>query len=728
MTSAPALHPAARLHAAPLTLALAFALAGLVAGCGSDAPSAEADAGADIAADTAGSGDAEADAEPFELPPVPEGVTLRFDADAERWEGEAFYDIPFPSDLRRDDDGTIAMRGMPNDVDQFLLGGLLEGAEEMRGFSSLSVAWFRFDADVALPSAVEEGPLAGLVAADAEADVFLVNVDPDSAARGALVPLEAQRFEEDPYLRDGVLGLAAWAGYVLDPDTTYAYVIRRSLGDTEGEPLGVPETLWRLAHGDPALEGTRAHEVYAPLWPTLDTLGLAPDEVAAATVFTTADVVQELHDLTEAMRARYTLSIDGLTLDPESGGARDGFCHLVGTVTVPEHQLGSPPFNDGGSFEWGDDGLPVQQFETTIPVVITIPRAPMPSEGYPLMLYFHGSGGVSAQVVDRGRATEPGDPGEPGYGPAYVVAQRGFASAGSAHPINPERVPGATDFAYLNFNNLSMFRDLFRQGVIEQRLYLDALLALELDPALLEGCEGPTLPDGQDAFLFDPDGVVTLGQSMGAVYVNIVSAIDPRVGAGVPTGAGGYWSYMILSTDLVPGAATLFETVFRVGDGQFSRLHPTLHALQTAWEPAEPFVYMPRLARLPLDGHPRRPIYEPVGLDDRYFSTDVFDAAVLAYGHRQAGETVWERAQAVLSLAGLEGIEDYPVRENMQAADGSAYTSVFVQYEGDGILDSHNIFQQLDEVKHQYGCFLETHVRDGVALVPAPAALGAPCE
>ena len=83
MTSAPALHAAARLHAAPLTLALAFALAGLVAGCEGDAPSAEADAGADIAADTAGSGDAEADAEPFELPPVPEGVTLRFDAAAE---------------------------------------------------------------------------------------------------------------------------------------------------------------------------------------------------------------------------------------------------------------------------------------------------------------------------------------------------------------------------------------------------------------------------------------------------------------------------------------------------------------------------------------------------------------------------------------------------------------------------------------------------------------------
>jgi hypothetical protein len=51
---------------------------------------------------------------------------------------------------------------------------------------------------------------------------------------------------------------------------------------------------------------------------------------------------------------------------------------------------------------------------------------------------------------------------------------------------------------------------------------------------------------------------------------------------------------------------------------------------------------------------------------------------------------------------------------------------VVVQYEGDGIYDPHAIYGQLDAVKHQYGCFLETALA-GQALVPAPAALGSPC-
>jgi len=45
---------------------------------------------------------------------------------------------------------------------------------------------------------------------------------------------------------------------------------------------------------------------------------------------------------------------------------------------------------------------------------------------------------------------------------------------------------------------------------------------------------------------------------------------------------------------------------------------------------------------------------------------------------------------------------------------------------GDGIVDPHYIYRQLDEVKHQYGCFLETYLRDGTPTVVAPGPLTAP--
>ena len=132
---------------------------------------------------------------------------------------------------------------------------------------------------------------------------------------------------------------------------------------------------------------------------------------------------------------------------------------------------------------------------------------------------------------------------------------------------------------------------------------------------------------------------------------------------------------------------------------------------------------MARLARRPLPGFPVRHIYEPVGLGDVYFPTIIFDAAALAYGNRQAGSALWPQLQDALALDGLDGLDSYPVSGNL-----GGQTRVVVQFESDGIADAHYIYRQLDEVKHQYGCFLASYVATGTPSVPAPAALTAPCD
>jgi hypothetical protein len=115
-------------------------------------------------------------------------------------------------------------------------------------------------------------------------------------------------------------------------------------------------------------------------------------------------------------------------------------------------------------------------------------------------------------------------------------------------PVNPERLPGASEQEYLNLKNVPAMRDTFRQGVIEQRLLLDAMLAIKIDPAVLAACTGPELPAGETAFHFAADKVVAQGQSMGGMYTNMVSAVEPRIRAAVPTGAGGFWTYYVLQT------------------------------------------------------------------------------------------------------------------------------------------------------------------------------------
>ncbi|MCZ2111086.1 MAG: hypothetical protein LC118_16205, partial [Dehalococcoidia bacterium] len=384
---------------------------------------------------------------------------------------------------------------------------------------------------------------------------------------------------------------------------------------------------------------------------------------------------------------------------------------------------------------------------------ITLPKEAMPACGYPLVLFLHGSGGLSSALVDRGTWAPEGDPSKcpehpgddkdpsvrldtwnkvkgcnkKGEGPAHVVAAHGLAMAGSALPLNPERLPGASEIAYLNFNNLAAFRDTFRQGVLEQRLFLDALLKLQIPASVVEQCSGLSLPPGETAYRFRAAPVAVQGQSMGGMYANLVAATDPRIEAAVPTGAGGYWSYFILKTQLTGNTAGQIALLLKLTGVKLTHMNPGLHLFQTACEASDPIVYMPRVGRAPLPNHPARSIYEPVGKGDSYFPTTVYDAIALAYGHPMAGQEVWPSMQPALKLAGLDGLLPLPVTEDLTSATGAKYTGAVLQFEGDGVYDAHALYTQLDAVKYQYGCFLKSFFDKGKATIPAVMPLGSAC-
>ena len=122
------------------------------------------------------------------------------------------------------------------------------------------------------------------------------------------------------------------------------------------------------------------------------------DAVAAATVFTVGDVVAEF-----AAQASAT----GGARSGEHRGRRPrrGAPALLRAAGARPHAAVSTrhaALQHARRLRLGDDGLPIVQREEDAPVVITVPRQPMPAGGYPLVLYFHGSGGLAAQVVDRG--------------------------------------------------------------------------------------------------------------------------------------------------------------------------------------------------------------------------------------------------------------------------------------------------------------------------------------
>ena len=657
--------------------------------------------------------------------PAPTGTVALFDLTADWTAPDHFYDFPYPSDLRLTAEGTPDLRGFPNPRPLPMIEGLRAEAQARKGFPSIPVAYFRFSA----PIGKEDSDT--VIAADPASPVLLIDMDPQSPELGRLLPTMAATADGDDFLADNVLAVAPRRGFVLHPGRKYAFVVLRSLNDASGKPLGVPIALDQLRQGKAPLGtlGAAANALYAPLWSALAMAKVDPNVVAAATVFTPGDVVADNFALSTALVAKYQVEITGLKYAPEPGVTYDRFCQLTGIVSYPQFQTGTPPFNTGGLFDFSDGGLPAKQRDEVAPLVITLPKTPMPAGGYPLLIYFHGSGGLSTAVVDEGPTLVLGGSEVLGKGPAYVHSAFGMATAGSALPVNPERLPGAGEIAYLNFNNVPALRDTFRQGIIEQRLLLEALRKLTISPATLGACTGPSLPNGVTAYSFDPGKLVAQGQSMGGMYTNLVSAVEPRIRAAVPTGAGGFWSYFLLKTSFIKDVAKQLAYVLNIysADSPLTFMHPTMALVETAFEPIDPLVSMPRLARRPLPNHPVRPIYEAVGKDDEYFAMPVYDAVALAYGHQEAGVVQWPSMQEALKLDGLAGILPYPVSQNRVSEAGGRYTGAVMQYLGDGIENSHAIYRQLDAVKYQYGCFVSTFLNTGTAIIGAPQSLGSPC-
>lgn len=642
-------------------------------------------------------------------------ATASFDFGADLATPEHFFDAPYPSDLRLRN-GAPDVRGYPMaELVKRTMEPVRTIAGERKGFPTLAVAYFRFDRPIA------SHDIANVIPAAITSPIVLVDIDP-GPTHGELTPLVATVPPPDDYVPDHLLAVAPRQGFILRPKRKYAVVVFRDYNDAAGKPLAQPKALKDVLAGGGSAEAKALH---APLIATLGENKVDLGRVAAATVFTTGDVVDDTFQLSERVKRKYSVSVEGIKVDPDDGAAHPGYCELVATVSLPQFQRGTPPFNTDGFFELDESGIPKEQRREVSPLTIAIPKGTVPDKGLPLVIYFHGSGGVGREVVDASAITAKGqEDGPKGEGPASFLAPHGIAAAGMSLPFSTDRFPNASEQEYLNFSNPAAMRDTFRQGVLEQRMLLEALRTLRIPKTALGACTGVTVT-GED-FGFDEKSLFAMGQSMGGMYTNFLSSVEPRIRAAVPTGAGGFWTNFILETSLIPNVRRGIGLL--VGTRELlTFLHPSLSLIETAWEPIDPIVYAGRVARRPLPNHPQRHIYEPVGKGDRYFPTTTYDAMALSYGHRQAGQITWDTMQPALALQKLDGILPYPVSQNLTSETNQPYTGVIVQYEGDGIGDPHGIYRQLDAVKYQYGCFLSTLLTRGTPTVPAPQPLGTPC-
>ncbi|MEK9711179.1 MAG: hypothetical protein VW258_01295, partial [Thalassolituus sp.] len=330
---------------------------------------------------------------------TPEMVFDLTDED-DKW---AFYNVGFPSDLRLLENGRPDLSEFPH---RLLSPLVMEAAREaeryegMTGYAPDTPVYIRFSGDYTAED-LGLGELPAYFAVD-DAAIQLIDIDPDSALRGTRYPVDVDfRFEEDEY-RPASLLEALPVGASQQENTTYAFIVTREIAGDYASELEPNKVLNYLLKGKnpryvdwsvSSEAGAEALAVYAPLREQLALEGINPDDVVAAVVWTTGEPSKTAFRLGEVMQEwpLYPLQTEWHKTED-----RPEYCAYEATWTVPGFQKGWLPYPMplwGGDIDYSDDGTPIEQYQRTVTVGVTIPRTPMPAEGYPVMLFHHGTGG-----------------------------------------------------------------------------------------------------------------------------------------------------------------------------------------------------------------------------------------------------------------------------------------------------------------------------------------------
>lgn len=629
------------------------------------------------------------------------------------------YAAPFPSDDLQSSDGRIDLTRFPNPKKVDLVSHALTLLERARGFSLSAGIFF------SLSAALDSKQLPGVAASTAPgAAVFLTPVSPITGG-ATRHPLEV-RFEADggPHGAPNLLSLLPYQGAPLLPQTMYAAVILRSVSDSTGASLGVSLPMVQLAAGvRPKGLGQEVFERYRKALAALQQQGVAARDIAGLAVFTTGDPTVELarvrkHALAGAM--------------PRPGPFKRtethaGYCVYKSTLEMPVYQGGKPPYaKTGGGWIFDGAGEPVRQRLARANIVLTVPRAQMPSQGFPVVAFIRTGGGGERPLVDRGRVLKVGaSPAIAGEGPAAYFAQAGFAGVSVDGPHGGLRnvTKGDEQFLMFNFTNAVALRDNIRQSALEYILLAHVLGDVSVDAS---DCPGVKTGSSGAAARLDVGRLVLMGHSMGATIAPLVLAYEPRYKAAILSGAGASWIENVMYKRKPLNVRPMAQLLVGYFSRQLVAHDPVLSLVQWAEEPADPQVYARRVISAPATGESPRHVLMLQGIVDNYILPRIANALSLSLGLDLAGAPLDSTKVSglkdqtplseVLSLVGRQAIT-LPASGNVKGSGSAVATAVVVQHKEDGILDGHEVVFQSDLPKHQYSCFLRSFA-SGKPMVP----------
>lgn len=540
----------------------------------------------------------------------PDPVTAVFDLTSEQ-----LLDVPFPSEVRRSDDGTVDVSLFPNPRTIDMVAKIKDVInEEMEGFGTNSAIYLHFDG----PIDTSTLPPSPAMSRETGSSLVLLDVDETSPYEGERIPVKWHYREtvSDFWLPD-TLAVLPVSGYVLRPDTLYALVLTDDVTSAEGLSVLRDEDFVKMIDDVTDFDTvyTPAETAHRRAMAAIEARGMDPESIVTAAVFRTTDPVSEMLALRDDVLANVDPpAIEELAVHEELDG------HTIYTGTYgpnPNYQYGfseglSPYESQGGYIvfdQWGD---PVLDGEETMRISVTVPDGTVPPTGWPTMLYAHGTGGDYLSCTRNGVAA--------------VLADMGIAVIGIDNAMNGARIPedAEADMLFFNVGNIRAARDNVRQAAVD-------VIQLERLVPLLE-IDEETSADGQ-LVTFTDANLSYMGHSQGGLNGALYLAVTDGVEGAVLSGAGGGLLYSLTYKTGPYNIRNLMGIVMgftgsneELDAEDFGIFHPTMNLAQMFFEPADGVNYGRHWHLEPIPGIRAKSVLMTEGMDDSYAPPETIEA------------------------------------------------------------------------------------------------------
>ncbi len=374
-----------------------------------------------------------------------------------------------------------------------------------------------------------------------------------------------------------------------------------------------------------------------------------------------------------------------------------------GSYMSPNFQVGAPPYMvlGTGQIEFDTDGTPKIQRLENLRTAMTIPIGTMPANGWPVVLYAHGTGGSYRSFIDDGSGPHASSIAMPD-GSTMQLAMISIDQV-LHYPRDPTEDPSNknVDLNFFNFPNPAAGVDNVKQGALDDFQLLRLVKSVDVAAAPTTGAP----------IKFDPTKIYFMGHSQGGLTGPLFLGAEPEVKGAVLSGAGAVLIFSLLNKTEPVNIPQVVGALFQDPVDQY---HPMLSLVQNFFEPSEPANYARLFFREPPANFTEKNIFQTLGLVDHYAPVPDIKAFALSMEVQPVNPM----------LDAIDGLDligqtwgTAPVVNNV---GGGGATGVLLEYNQLPNSDGHFVLFDIPAAWTQADRFLASHAVTGTStLYPA---------